>query len=110
MTDTSSLVYLVERRLGLGPLEEHVVFVPYPVLEELLALAPFRRNFRVALRLVRVLGPFVAEGRGSADEALLSAAAKLGAAVLTGDRQIVAEAKRRGIPVALLHDREIVVV
>ncbi|MEL9991563.1 MAG: PIN domain-containing protein [Thermoproteus sp.] len=106
--DTSSIIYLVEKRLDPSILAEHTLFTTYPVLEELLALSARRRGkARVALSLLRLLAPFVVDVGGPADESVVIAAVKIGGHVLSGDSEVIATARRRGVPVALFHDREL---
>nr|KJR73722.1 MAG: twitching motility protein PilT [Thermoproteus sp. AZ2] len=107
VADTSSLLYLVEERLGLDPLLGHEVYVPYPVLEEIYALARRKRAARVALALLRALSPFILAEEGPADSAVLRAALRLRAFVLSGDEELLREAKRRGVGVAVFHGREL---
>lgn len=98
----------MEKRLDPSILAEHTVFVAYSVLEELQILANKKRRARVALKLVRALAPFVAGGAEPADRSILAVAERYKCAVLTGDSEVVKEAKRRGLAVLLFHDRELV--
>ncbi len=106
--DTSSLIYLIEKRIDPSILAEHTIFVTYPVLDELQTLSIKRRKARVALKLLRVMAPFVAGGAGPADRSVVAAAEMMGGAVLSGDDEVVEEARRRGLAVLLFHDKELV--
>ncbi len=97
----------MERLLDPSVLAEHTIFVTYPVLDELQTLSSRKRKARVALKLVRVLAPFVAGGTKPADRSVLEVAERYKCAVLTGDSEVIAEARRRGLAVLLFHDREL---
>ncbi|MEZ0249100.1 MAG: PIN domain-containing protein [Thermoproteus sp.] len=107
--DTSSIIYIIEKRLDVSTLTGHVLFTTYSVVEELFVLATRRRGkARVALRVLKLLAPFVVDVGGPADRSVITAAARVGGCVLSGDAEVVAEARRRGVPVALFHDRDLV--
>jgi rRNA-processing protein FCF1 len=108
VVDTSSFLYVVERRVGVDVFVEHTLFTTYAVLEELQTLARRSRKARVALKLVRVLAPFVVGERGPADRSVVEAARRVDGAVLSGDSEIVERARRGGLAVVLFHDRELV--
>ena len=72
--DTSALIYIVERRVDVGQLLEHEVYVPAAVLEELRLLAARRRKARVALDVLQMLRPRIHEKGGPADKAVLESA------------------------------------
>lgn len=98
----------MEKRLGLDPLALHELYIPYAVLEELYGLLKANRKARVALRLLKLMAPFVAPVGGSADAAVLAAAKELGGVVLSGDAALIHEARRAGLAVALFHDKDLV--
>jgi rRNA-processing protein FCF1 len=108
VVDTSSLIYLVERRVDPAALAEHTVFTTYAVLEELQTLARRSRKARVAVKVARMIAPFVVDAAGPADRSVVEAAGRIGGVVLSGDAEVVGEARRRGLAVALFHDGELV--
>jgi rRNA-processing protein FCF1 len=107
--DTSAIIYIVEMKIDVLQLLGHEIYVPTAVLEELRALAAKNRKAGLALRLLPQLRPRIYERGGPADLAVLEAARELNAAVLAGDSEICKEARRRGIPVARFHKKQIVI-
>jgi len=107
--DTSALIYIVERRVDVGQLLEHEVYVPAAVLEELRLLAARRRKARVALDVLQMLRPRIHEKGGPADKAVLESAKELGAVLVTGDAALAERARRLGIAVAKFHKGQLAV-
>ncbi|ACB39833.1 PIN domain-containing protein [Pyrobaculum neutrophilum] len=108
--DTSALIYIVERRVDVGQLLEHEVYIPTAVREELALLAARNRKARAALELLPLLRPKIVERGGPADRAVLDAAKELGAVLVTGDRALAERARGEGVPVAKFHKGQLAVV
>lgn len=73
------------------------ILVPQCVLNELEGLSTKLPDARTGLRLATMFG--VAESEGHGDDCVLETARKLGAMVLTNDREFIRRLKNAGIPV-----------
>lgn len=108
--DTSALLYIVERRLGLDELEGHEVYIPAAVLEELNALAKTKKKARLALKILESLKASICPEAGPADDAALKCAAALNAVLVTGDQELAERCKKAGLPVAKFHKKQLVIL
>ena len=77
----------------LGPWE---IVVPSPVMDELRRLSSTNRHARGALSLASRYR--IVEEPGSADDAVLSAAIRLGGLVFTNDRELMQKARDSSVP------------
>ena len=114
VVDTSFLVQLAHP--GLQPVLEELerrigkleLVVPSPVLGELRRVASRKRIAGVALEYASRLRVFYVGL--PPDDSVLEAAEKLGGYVATMDKEILREARRRGIPYITLRDNFPVIV
>lgn len=106
--DANALLMPFQFRLNLEAelrrlLGDHEVYVPSPVMEELRILAKTDRVAKAALRLA---GRFrIIDVPGGADDAVLAAAERLEAAVVTNDAELLRRLKELGIPRIFLRSR-----
>ena len=107
--DTSALVRIVERRIDVGQLLEHELYVPAAVLGELRLLAARQKKAQAVLDVLQLLRPKTYEKGGPADKAVLESSKELGAALVTGDAALAEKARRLGIPVAKFHKGQLAI-
>ena len=84
-------------------LGDHEIFIPSPVMDELRGLAKSVREARGGLRLAARFR--VVEAPGNADDAVLDAASRLKAVVVSNDAALLRRLKEARIPRIFLRSR-----
>jgi len=113
LLDTNALLLPFQFRLNLEAevrrlLGEHEMYVPSPVLEELHGLTKSTKEARPALRLASHF--HVMELPGEADDAILDAAKRLSAVVVTSDAVLLRRLKEARVPRIFLRSRSHLVI
>ncbi|MEM1887512.1 MAG: PIN domain-containing protein [Pyrobaculum sp.] len=107
--DTSALLYIVDKKVGLEALEGFEIYVPEAVVEELKTLAKRKKKARVALALLEIIKATLCQEIGPADDAVLKCALKLGAVLVTGDEELAERGRRAGIAVGKFYKKQLAI-
>ncbi len=113
LLDTNALLLPFQFRLNLQAelrrlLGDHEALVPSPVLDELRGLTKSTKEAKAALRLASSFRMLPVEGE--ADDALLDAARRMRAIVVTNDAVLLRRLKEAGVPRVFLRSRSHLVV
>ncbi len=106
--DANALIMPFQFRVNLEAelrrlLGDHEVFVPSPVVEELRGLTKSVQEARPALKLAQRFR--ILDVPGGADDAILEAASRLRAVVVTNDATLLRELKKASLPRIFLRSR-----
>ena len=98
--DTNSLIYAVRKHVDLsvvlfGINEINGIIIPECVLSELRGLSARNQYARTALEMISRFEIINSEGKG--DDCILETARRLGAFILTNDKELLIRAKSLGI-------------